>query len=41
MTSNLINFEPFVSRAPKEDSKEFLYEGHGWSTSKADIAQGV
>jgi hypothetical protein len=40
-TSNLINFEPLRSRAPKADSKAFLYVGHIWSTSKADIMHGV
>jgi hypothetical protein len=41
MTSNLVTFEPLGSRAPNEESKAFLYEGHVWSTSKVDIAQGV
>jgi hypothetical protein len=41
MMSNLITFEPLGSRAPKAESKAFLYDGNVWSTSKADIAQGA
>jgi hypothetical protein len=41
VTSNLITFEPLGFRAPKAESKAFLCDGHIWSTSKANIAQGV
>jgi hypothetical protein len=41
VTSNLMNFEPLGSRAPKAESKAFHCDGHVWSTSKANIAQVV
>jgi hypothetical protein len=41
VTSKLIIFEPLGSIAPKAENKALLYDGHIWSTSKADIAQGV
>jgi hypothetical protein len=41
VTSNLMIFEPLGSRAPKAESKAFLYDGNVWRTSKEDIEQGV